>query len=79
MSTPRDQPVEQARAPALGHRLCIAVRLARIDHVDARLPARQHLRNDGQRVLEVGIDQQDAVGVAGIQPGLQRCLLAEVA
>ena len=73
------QAVEQARGGALDGGLAVAHPARGIDHVVALAPARDHLRDQFRRVLQVGVDRHHGGAGGMIQAGGERHLLAEVA
>ncbi len=64
----------------LEHALAVALAADRIDHVGAlRRHRRPHVGEQLGRVLEVGVDDQDLLARAQIEPGGERELVAMVA
>jgi hypothetical protein len=73
------QRVEQPRADALDGRFAPAIAAHRVHHVRALAPRLKHLRQQLDRVLQIGIEREHDVAARAVQAGAQRRLLAEIA
>jgi hypothetical protein len=79
-----DQAIEGGGGGALEQALAVALTALAVDHVGAPLPVhsvheRHHVGQELGRVLQVGIDDQDALAAAQGEPGGERELMAVVA
>ena len=74
------QPVEQRRRAALEHGLALPLAAQPID--DVRVGAVHqppHLAEQFRRILQIGVDGQDAVAAAGVEAGRDRQLMTMAA
>ena len=74
-----DQAIEGRRRRALEQALAVALPALAVDHVRALIHHPHHVDQEFGRILEIGVDDQDALAPAHGQAGRQRELVAVVA
>jgi hypothetical protein len=74
-----DQLVEGGSRCALEQALAVALATLSVDHVGALVDQRHHVRQEFGRVLQIGVDDQDALTAAHREAGGERQLVAVVA
>ena len=76
---PADQAVEGRGGGALEQALAVALAALAVDHVGALVEQRHHVGQQFGRILQVGVDDQDALAAAYREAGRERQLVAVVA
>ena len=74
-----DQAVEGGGGGALEQALAVALAALAVDHVGALIHQRHHVGQQLGRILQVGVDDQDALAAAHREAGGERQLVAVVA
>ena len=76
---PVDQAVEAGRGRALKKAFAVTLAALAVNHIGILIHQRHHVGQQLRRILQIGIDDQDALAAADRQPGGERELVAVVA
>ncbi len=70
------QPIKQRRRAALEHGLALPLAAQPVDHIRfGAIHQPPHLAEEFRRILQIGVDGEDAVAAAGVEAGRHRQLM----